>query len=413
MTIYNFDFLPDRRTTNSGKWRKHPQDVLPMWVADMDFISPQPVIDALQDFVGRGVFGYPEFNGDLADSPSLRHAVVERLERKYAWRVSPEALVFVPGVVTAFNQAAHAFAQPGGELLVQTPIYPPMLDAAPRAGLARRDAPLARGAGGGYAIEWDVFESAFSPATRMFLLCNPHNPVGRVYGRAELERMAEICLRRGVPICSDEIHAELVYSGARHVPIASLAPEIEQNTITLIAPSKTFNLPGLQCSVAIIPNTAVRERYLAAGAGLVTWVNVMGLIAAEAAYRHGDEWLEQLLVYLEANRDTVTRFVAAELPGVSMAVPEATYLAWLDCRASGLSQPCQCFLDLARVACSDGAQFGPGGEGFVRLNFGCPRPMLVEALERMKGALVAAPASAEMAPGTFHDWKGLDSRGLS
>lgn len=388
MTTYNFDILPDRRATNSAKWRKHPDDVLPMWVADMDFVSPQPVIDALQDFVARGVFGYPEFNGDMTDSPSLRQAVLERLERKYAWRVSPEAIVFVPGVVTAFNQAAHTFAQPGGELLVQTPLYPPMLDAAPHAGLVRRDAPLARGGDGRYTLDWDVFEAAFSPATRMFLLCNPHNPVGRVYGRDELERMAEVCLRRGVPICSDEIHAELVYSGAQHVPIASLAPEIEQNTITLIAPSKTFNLPGLQCSVAVIPNAALRERYVAARAGLVSWVNVLGLIAAEAAYRHGDEWLAQLLVYLEANRDALARFVAAELPGVSMAAPEATYLAWLDCRATGLSQPCQCFLDLARVACSDGAGFGPGGEGFVRLNFGCPRSMLVQALDRMRAAIV-------------------------
>jgi cystathionine beta-lyase len=212
-----------------------------------------------------------------------------------------------------------------------------------------------------------------------------------------------VCLRHGVTICSDEIHSELIYSGARHVPVASLAPEIEQNTITLIAPSKTFNLPGLQCSVAIIPNPELRARYVAARAGLVTWVNVMGLIAGEAAYRHGDEWLAQLLPYLEANRDALAHFVAAEMPGVSMAAPEATYLAWLDCRGTGLSQPCQCFLDLGRVACSDGAGFGPGGEGFVRLNFGCPRSMLMAALRRMQGAL--APVEPD-AP-AFGDWSGL------
>ena len=389
MTRYNFDQLPDRRSTNNVKWRTHPPDVLPMFVADMDFVSPEPVIRALQEFVAGGVFGYPLFAAENSDSPPLREALVQRLARKYGWRVAPEALVFVPGVVTGFNLAASTFAQPGGELVVQTPVYTPILDAAGHARLARREAPLARGLDGRYTIDWDAFESAFSPQTRMFLLCNPHNPVGRVYGRDELERMAQVCLRRGVPICSDEIHSELIYSGRQHVPIAALAPEIERNTITLIAPSKTFNLPGLQCSVAIIPDPELRARYVAARRGLVPWVNVMGLLAAEAAYRAGDEWLEQLLAYLEGNRDYTARFVAAELPGVRLAPPEATYLAWLDCRDSGLSQPCQCFLDLGRVACSDGAGFGPGGEGFVRLNFGCPRSMLVEALERMKRVVIA------------------------
>jgi cystathionine beta-lyase len=262
-----------------------------------------------------------------------------------------------------------------------------MLETAAHAGLARRDAPLSRNAEGRYTIDWEVFEAAFGPATRLFLLCNPHNPTGRVFGRDELERMAEICLRHGVPICSDEVHNELVYPGSVHVPIAALAPEIERQTITLIAPSKTFNLAGLQCSVAVIPNPELRAAYIGARRGLVTWVNIMGLIAAEAAYRDGDEWLEQLLVYLAGNRDYLAQYAAAHLPGVTLAPPEATYLAWLDCRASGLSQPCQCFLDLARVACSDGATFGPGGEGFVRLNFGCPRPMLAEALERISAAL--------------------------
>jgi cystathionine beta-lyase len=385
--IYDFDQLPDRRQANRAKWRTHPEDVLPMFVADMDFVSPEPVRQALTEFVASGVYGYPRFDGKMSDSPPLREVVVERLRRQYGWRVAPEALVFVPGVVTGFNLAAHTCAAPGGELIVQTPIYPPMLETAGHAGLARRDASLARGEDGRYELDWAVFETAFNPATRMFLLCNPHNPTGRVFGRNELEQMAGVCLRHGVTICADEIHAELVYPGRAHVPIASLAPEIEQQTITLIAPSKTFNLAGLQCSIAIIPNPALREAYIHARRGLVTWVNVMGMIAAEAAYRGGDEWLAQLLIYLEGNRDFVTRYVAAELPGVSVAAPEATYLAWLDCRGSGLSQPCQCFLDLGRVACSDGATFGPGGEGFVRLNFGCPRPMLAEALGRMKTAL--------------------------
>ncbi len=416
MTTYNFDLLPERRSTNSHKWRMYPSEVLPMFVADMDFVSPQPVVDALQDFVGRGVFGYPMSENEMADSPGLREVVVARLARKYGWRVAPEALVFVPGVIVGFNLAAHLFSRAGGELLTHTPNYGPILSAAAHAGLTRRDAPLARGADGRYEIDWEAFETGFNPATRLFLLCNPHNPVGRVYAAADVARLAEACLRRGVPIVADEIHSDLVYPGHTHVPIASLSPEIEQASITLIAPSKTFNLAGLQCSVAIIPNAELRARYIGARAGLVNWVNVLGLVAAEAAYRDGDEWLGQLLPYLQSNRDLVTRFVAEQMPGVRVYPAEATYLAWLDCRASGLSAPCKCFLDLGRVACSDGAGFGPGGEGFVRLNFGCPRPMLAEALERMKGALasetapaVATPAAeaSEPSAGTFAEWSGL------
>jgi cystathionine beta-lyase len=390
VTHFDFDRLPERRGTPSAKWTKHPAGVLPMWVADMDFTSPPAVVEALQAYVAQGVFGYPRFDDVMSDSPPLREVVVERLWRRYGWRVAPEALVFVPGVVTGFNLAAHMLAAPGGDLVLPTPAYHPMLETAQHAGLIQRNAPLARDAQGRYGVDWDAFEAAFTPATRMLLLCNPHNPTGRVFTRDELARMADICLRREVVICADEIHAELVYPGAEHVPIASLALEVEQRTITLIAPSKTFNLPGLQCSVAVIPDAELRAAFIRARRGLVPWVNTLGLIGAEAAYRHGDEWLAQLLAYLKGNRDYLSNYVAAELPGVAMAPPEATYLAWLDCRGTGLSQPCQCFLDLARVACNDGASFGPGGEGFVRLNFGCPRSMLAEALERMSEALRAA-----------------------
>lgn len=391
MTVYDFDKLPNRRDTHSAKWTKFAADVLPMWVADMDFVSPEPVIRALHDYAAQGFFGYPRSDElFMSDHPRLRALLVERLARQYGWQVAPEALVFIPGVVTGFNLAAHLWAEPGGELVLQTPAYPPMLETPVHAGLTRRDAPLGSAANGRYELDWEAFEAAFTPATRMFLLCNPHNPVGRVYSRDELARMAEVCLRHGVPICADEIHAELIYPGRQHVPIASLAPEIEQRTITLIAPSKTFNLPGLQCSVAIIPNAELRSAYIKARRGLVPWVNVMGLIAADAAYRDGGEWLEQLLAYLVGNRDYLAQRVAADMPGVRLTPLEATYLAWLDCRDTGLSQPCQCFLDLARVACGDGANFGPGGAGFVRLNFGCPRPMLAEALDRMSAALKEA-----------------------
>jgi cystathionine beta-lyase len=246
--------------------------------------------------------------------------------------------------------------------------------------------------GGGYGIDFEALEAAITPQTRIFLLCNPHNPVGRVYSRAELERLAEICLRHDLIICSDEIHADLVYLPHQHIPISSLDPDVAKRTITLMAPSKTFNLAGLQCSFAVVPNDELRQTFLQAARGLVPWVNLMGLVAAQAAYSSGGEWLDQLLPYLQANRDFLRRYVESELPGVSLAEPEGTYLAWLDCRASANPQaaadPFNFFLEQACVALVDGKSFGPGGDGFVRLNFGCPRSALEAALMRMKNALL-------------------------
>ena len=373
MTQFDFDEIIERRDTNSGKWLSHPPDVLPMFVADMDFKSPPAVARALQAFAARGVFGYPLIGADhLSQSPGLREVVIERMRRRYGWEVAPEAVLFVPGVYTGFNLAAAAFSAPGGEVLVQTPAYPPILSAPAEAGLARRDAPLVQDANGRYSVDLDDFAARVGPNTKLFLLCNPHNPVGRVFRQAELEQMAEVCLRHGVPICSDEIHSEIIYPGQRHIPIASLAPEIAQNTITLISPSKTFNLAGLQCAIAIIPNPELREAYLAPRHGLVPWVTAMGLLAAETAYREGGEWLAELLAYLEVNRGAVARFVAEKLPGVRLSPPEATYLAWLDCRATGLADPCGVFLEQGRVACGSGSSFGPGGDGFVRSDVRLP-----------------------------------------
>jgi cystathionine beta-lyase len=400
--IYDFDSLPDRRSTESAKWRVYPEDVLPLWVADMDFVSPEPVIRALQERVAHGVFGYPYFSPIIDGKPSgLAEVFIQRLETLYGWQVQPQDLLFIPGVVAGFNMACHALAaHEEGEsptqngVLVQTPVYPPFLTAHTVAGMTRQEMELTCNPDGTYAIDWQAFEAAITPETRMFLLCNPHNPVGRVFRRDELERMAEICLRHGMVICSDEIHCDLIFSGQRHIPIASLNPEIARNTITLMAPSKTFNIAGLECSVAVIQNDSLRRRFRNAHKGLVHGVNVLGGVAAEAAYRGGQEWLDQLLVYLEANRDFLYDTVKRDLPAIRMAKPEGTYLAWLDCRGadfddsqSGHSPAFDFFLQKAKVAFNDGKTFGRGGEGFVRLNFGCPRSLLVEALDRMKRAL--------------------------
>lgn len=379
---YDFDQLPDRKATESLKWHSYNPDVLPMWVADMDFPSPQPVIEALQSRVAHGVFGYPK------EPPLLRKIIIERLERYYHWQIQPEDIVFVPGVVTGFDMACYAFTSPDQGVLIETPVYPPIVKAGQTTGRMSQEVLLARQDNGSYCVDLSAFEAAIDERTRLFILCNPHNPVGRVFCKDELERMAEICLCHGVTICSDEIHCDLVFNGHQHIPIASLDPEIARHTITLMAPSKTYNIAGLECSLAIIPNPELRKKYQAARMGVVGFINLLGMTAAEAAYSEGQEWLDQLLAYLQGNRDFLYDYVKEELPSIQMAMPEGTYLAWLDCRLAGInSNPYQFFLEKARVALNDGIPFGPGGEGFVRLNFGCPRPMLKDALQRMKKAL--------------------------
>jgi cystathionine beta-lyase len=250
-------------------------------------------------------------------------------------------------------------------------------------------ADLAQSPDGRYEIDFDALERAVTPRTRVLLLCNPHNPVGRAWRREELERTAELCLARGLAIVADEIHSDLVFPPHRHVPIAALDPAIAARTITLMAPSKTWNLAGLKLGLAVIPNVALRERFAAARADMVYGVNILGYTAALAAYRDGEPWLEELLRYLEANRDFVVDYVRRHLPGVAVAPPEATYLAWLDCRGAANTggDPFTFFLETARVALSDGTAFGRGGRGFVRLNYGCPRAILSEGLGRMRAAL--------------------------
>ncbi len=381
---YDFDLIILRRETESIKWNVCDDEELAMWVADMDFRSPQPVIDALQSRVAHGVFGYGFCPHDLRD------VIVARLKQRYDWTVSPDALVFLPGVVPGFNVVLHALAEPGDGLLVQTPVYPPILEAAEPAGLAPQYHQLTQGADGRYEVDFDAFADAFTERTRVFLLCNPHNPVGRVFQQDELARMAVHCLERDVIICSDEIHGDLIFSESEHIPIASLAPEIEAQTITLMAPSKTFNIAGLKCAFAVIPNPDLRERFQTWRHHLVGRPNILGYTAALAAYEHGQPWLDAVLAYLEENRDFAFDFVRTELPGVEMTKPEGTYLAWFDCRELELpSSPQEFFREEGRVMFNDGATFGPGGEGFVRLNFGTPRALLREGLMRMRRALEA------------------------
>ena len=378
---YDFDRQVERRGTDSTKWGYYAHDVLPLWVADMDFISAEPILRALRERVEHGVFGYP------IPPPELYELVQARLRALYNWEVAHDEILFVPGVVPGFNVACHAVGEPGDGVLVQPPVYYPFLTAPGNAGRVRQYAQVGL-RGQRYEVDYDAFERAITDRTSMFLFCNPHNPVGRVYRKDELARMAEICLRHDLVICSDEIHCDLVFSGHRHLPIASLAPEIAARTITLMAPSKTFNIAGLHCSFAVIQDRELRQAFQAARGGMVGGTNVLAYAAAIAAYRDGGEWLDQVLAYVQANRDYLQGYVSEHLPGIEMIPLEGTYLAWLDCRGSGIEgKPGEFFRTVAHVALNEGEAFGPGGEGFVRLNLGCPRATLVEALERMRAAL--------------------------
>ena len=381
--VFDFDRIIERRGTDSMKWRRYGE-AIPMWVADMDFAAPEPVIEALRARVEHGIFGY------ASEPASLREVLCAWLQRRFSWTVPSDALVFVPGVVAAFNVACRAFCEPGDGVLVQPPVYPPMRAAPANFGLTRDESELSQDANGRYFVDYDRMADAITDRTRLFMLCSPHNPTGRVFTREELLAMAEISLRRGLTICSDDIHCDLVFEPHQHLPIASLDPEIARRTVTVMAPSKTFNIPGLGFSFAIIEDADLRKRFTAASRDIVPHINVLGYVGALAAYTEGEPWLEACIAYLRQNRDILMQFVTERLPGVCMALPEATYLAWLDFRAANLPEDPQLFfLKHAGVALNEAAALGPGGEGFARLNFGCPRSTLVEVLERMERALLS------------------------
>lgn len=387
---YDFDIPVERRGTDSGKWAWYGEDVLPMWVADMDFRSPQPIIDALAERVQQGVFGYG------TDSKALKEILVDRMQHLYGWSIGPEAIVMLPGLVSGLNIVSRAVGEPGDSVLTNTPVYGPFLTAPINQQRRLLTAPLHEIRSGRrlhYELNMEGLQHATEPNTRLYLLCNPQNPVGRAFTRNELEDIAAFCEQHDLVICSDEIHCDLLLDATRHIPIASLSPEVAQRTITLMAPSKTFNVPGLGASFAIVQNPALRRQVEQAMAGIAPHVNILGMVAAEAAYAHCDAWLQALRAYLTANRNFAIEFIETQMPGVNVTCPEATYLLWLDCRDAGIGEkPSEFFLREAKVAMNEGAWFGEGGEGFVRLNFGTPRAILQEGLKQMKAALERATA---------------------
>ncbi len=374
-----FDTVVDRRGTASFKWdRYRNRDILPMWVADMDFRSPDCVVEALHARVEHGVFGYS------LEAPGTSAAVAAWLERRFGFPVRKEWIVWLPGLVVGLNAVCRAFGTEGARVLTQTPIYPPFLSAPRLSSRTLQTVPMVQNASGRWEMDRDRFAAELAKKPSVFLLCSPHNPCGRLFTRAELEETAALCAKYDVPVCSDEIHADLVLDiGRNHIPFASISPDIASRTISLYSAGKTFNIPGLNCAYAVIPNAEYRRRLSRAMEGIVPHVNTLGYYGTKAAYTGGEDWLNELLPYLRGNRDLVEQAVNA-LPGLSMSHVEATYLAWIDAREIGVEDPYRFFVK-AGVGLSDGDEFG--APGFVRLNFGCPRQMLHEALARIRTAV--------------------------
>jgi len=377
-TTFDFDIIIDRSNTGSEKWDHYQErDIIPLWVADMDFRSPPAVIAALHERIEHGVFGYTH------PTQGLVEAVLEHLERDFCWQVNPEWLVWLPGLVCGLNVLSRAVGEAGDEVVTFTPVYPPFMSAPTLSQRSTVKVPLML-AGGRWVADLEALERAITPRTKLLLLCSPHNPVGRVWSRDELQQFADVAERHDLVIGSDDIHAGLILDeGTRHLPIAALSPETARRTITLLAPSKTYNIPGLGCSFAVVSDPGLRKSFVRAAGRIVPHVNLLGYTAAEAAYRHGEGWRQALLGYLRGNRDLLEGAVRS-MPGLAMTHVEATYLAWIDTRAAGLENP-GAFFENAGVGLSNGADFAAAG--FVRLNFGCSRTLLKKALQRMEEAM--------------------------
>ncbi len=373
----SFDGVIDRRGTWSSKWEKYAgRDVLPFWVADMDFAMPEFIRDAVRARLDHEILGYTRTPAPLVE------AFQGWLLRLYGWSVPEEWLVWLPGVVTGFNLAARAAAEPGGSVVIPTPVYYPFLDVPRNADQQGIHVPLVRD-GRRWVMDLDALDAAIQPHSRILLLSNPQNPTGRAYTREELEGLAELCLRHDLLLCSDEIHCQLILSeSASHTPVAMLSPEIAERTISLYAATKTYNIPGLSCGVAVIPDSALRTKFKRAQAGLVPSVGPLELAASQAAFADTGSWVPALLEYLRGNHQRLQDVV-----GPRMTPVEATYLAWIDLTDLELDRP-GAFLEEFGVGLSDGAAFG--GDGFVRFNFACPRSLLDEGLRRLAEGLAAA-----------------------
>ena len=380
---YDFDKICDRKNTCSLKWDcsasvYHTEGLLPMWIADMDFPAPHCVAEAIGKRNGHEIYGYPESMPD-----SLKDAVAGWVLKRHGWKIEHRWLCYTPGVVSALSASVLAFTEPGDRIMIQPPVYPPFYNVIRGNGRIPVTNPLKTEAGR-YVMDFDDMERKMKTGVKMMILCSPHNPVGRVWTREEL------CVKNNVLLVSDEIHSDIVFNGHRHIPAASVSHEIEQKSVTCVAASKTFGVAGLTTSATIIPNPELSARFQNQLKCLgIEFGNVFGIAAMEAAYRDGEEWLEQLLEYLSGNLRVLKDYFDTNIPQIKITEPEGTYLAWMDCRQLGMdSGELSAFMaEKAKVGLNDGATFGGEGEGFQRINIACPRAVIREGMRRIERAV--------------------------
>lgn len=384
-----FDEEIDRLGTSSVKWErtkkvfKTNDDILPMWVADMDFRPPEAVADALKSRAEHGIFGYTYI------SDSVDKAIAGWMERRHGWNIQSEWISYSSGVVPSIGKVVQALTEPEDKILIQSPVYPPFFSIVKENGRVIENCPLVK-YNSQYSIDFEAFEQSLKNGVKLFILCHPHNPVGRVWTEDELRKMASLCIQHDVIIISDEIHSDLILPPHKHIPLASLSDEIAEQTVTLIAPSKTFNLAGLHASAIICSNHSIRKKIKAVDKQQgASGLNTFGIAAMEAAYRCGEEWLADLIAYLETNIAIVREYLAEHLPDLTLVEPEATYLLWIDCRKLGMSDAKlnHLFVEKGKIGFNPGISFGKGGEGFIRMNVACPRSTVLEGLDRMRKTL--------------------------
>lgn len=381
----NFDQVVDRKGTNSVKWDLNDRiygsnEILPMWVADMDFKAPEVVIEALKTQLDHGVFGYTSI------PDSTKDAIISWVTNRHNWKLHNEWISYSSGVVTAMSSVVQALTQPGDKIVVQTPIYPPFFQLIERnkRELITSENKLVNSS---YEMDFDDLEQKLTKDVKVFMLCNPHNPGGKVWSSQDLKKLGELCLKNNILILSDDIHSDILIGEKPYTPIASLSDELAQQTITFIAPTKTFNIAGLQASVIITPNKSLKVKIdnFQSAQGFFT-LNTMGIVGMEAAYGKGEPWFENLLSYLKENLQRLESFLKEQLPMIKLIKPDASYLAWLDLRELGLSdeQIKKLLVEKGKLGLEPGPKYGKGGEGFVRINLGCPKETLEEGLRRLK-----------------------------
>lgn len=385
---YDFDTVLDRSSNFAAKYDElgkkfGKDDLIALWVADMDFKVANPIIEAIQSRAEQGIFGY------TSRPDSYFQAIQQWLMNKHEWTTDTQLMIHCPGVVPSLSLLIQHFTQPGDNIIIQPPVYYPFFDVVRNNGRTLLENPL-KLVNGQYEMDYDHLESLAKNGAKMLLLCSPHNPIGRVWRKDELVRLGEICLAHGIVVIADEIHSDLVFSGHKHTPFAMISEKFRKNTYTCIAPSKTFNLAGLQASITIFPNANDRNKFDEILGNLdIRRNNCFSLVASEAAYRYGDEWLRQVKEYIESNFSFIQDFCKKNIPQIHPNFPEGTYLVWIDCRELGMSKDelHNFMINEAKLALDDGYWFGDAYAGYMRLNAACPRSIIAQALERWKNAI--------------------------